>query len=99
VRGCARPRTGANGVVFEDECCGFYFVDVATGVERPTRLHGPYDELSPDGETFVTIGLQLPESLGVIFTQSVDDFSGATRFQVTHFAPPRAGSPQAGPKD
>jgi len=88
VRWYARRLTGANGVVFEDYCCGFYFVDVATGAERLTRLHGPYDEFSPDGETFVTIGLQLPESLGVIFTQSVDDFSGASRFQVTRYAPP-----------
>jgi hypothetical protein len=59
------------------------------------RPLGAYDEFSPDGAEFVTLLPQPTDSVAVVFTQSVDDVTGATRFQVTHYAPPPSPTPLA----
>ncbi len=95
LRWYQRGLTGANGVICTDHGRGTYFIDVATGLTVPTRhFLTSADEFSPDGSEFVTLLPQPTDSLGVVFTQSVDDFSGATRFQVTRYlyAPPGSTS-------
>lgn len=96
LRWYRRRLTGADGVVFIDLCRGTYFVDVEMASATLTHPLGRYDEFSPDGSELVTLFSQPTDSLGVVFTQSVDDFSGATRFQVTHYtyAPPPPSSAQ-----
>ena len=81
-----RRLTGANGIVYGDRARRAYILyNLATGSRVLMHAAGAF---SPDGSEFATIGLQRPDSNGVVFTQSVDDVSGATRFQVTRYAPP-----------
>jgi hypothetical protein len=88
-----RLGTGNDGVVFPDGCQGgFFFVDPNTGGAVRFRSLGPYDEFSPDGSELVTIRMEATDSLGLLFIQSVDDFSDATLFQITHYAPPESAS-------
>ncbi len=95
LRWYRRRLTGTNGVVCVDLCEGTFFVDAATGRAVRVRPLGPYDEFSPDGEEFVTLQGQPGDSVTVVFTQSVDDMTGARRFQVTRYSPaPPAGFPQ-----
>lgn len=96
LRWYRRRLTGANGVVFVKRGDGTYFLDVASGHRvRWNRHLGVYDEFSPDGSEFVTILPQPVDSLGLLFRQSVDDFSGATRMQLTRYQPPDTATPLA----
>lgn len=50
-------------------------------------LLGHYDAVSPDGRMLVLVRAQSSDSVGVLFTRSVDDVSGITRRQLTKWEP------------
>ena len=87
LRWYRRRLTGANGVICVDLCRGTFFIDAASGQAFRVRALGPYDEFSPDGAELVTLRGQPTDSVTVVYTQSVDDVTGATRFQVTRYTP------------
>jgi hypothetical protein len=51
------------------------------------RNLGPWDVLSPDGEE-VCFNAYSPDTLDLLFIERTNDFSGASRRQLTSWRPP-----------
>ena len=91
------PLTGAEGLLYMEENGHMYFV--RSDDPSPTRfqLLYAYQDISPDGTQFTVIGNQPSDSLGVVFTMRVNDFTGGSLRQITsyYYAPPASPSSRA----
>lgn len=97
---------GREAITFEQHAvpgAGFYIVnrDGSGFTRAPSWFRPPYllywDALSPDGSEVVTSGHDPRDSIVVLFVARVGDLTGASRRQLTHWAPPTGTSSLPGP--
>jgi hypothetical protein len=97
----ARASHGMDGLMFYNSThpyAGTYFVKSGgSAVTRPLYVLGPMDTFSPDGERVIKPDIDPASSLGLLFVELVDDVTGASKRQLTFWAPPATALSTASP--
>ncbi len=87
-----RRLTGTRGVLFQ-RASGrpretYFVAPDGTGLRTWLPRLGAWDAVSPDGSEIAMVGAQQSDSLPVLFIVKTDDPTGASRRQLTYWAPP-----------